>query len=149
MTPDFLLITLTGDSDETDDEDDILLAQLARFGVHPDLDNMAEIENDMETEETHDGEWEQRLINEHRQELTDKTNDESDVEGDETADDNISTDLTYTSVLASLNELRKFAILNDDRYLGPIQNLIDMTQTTILRRQTNSQQTTLDSYFKK
>ena len=53
----------------------------------------------------------------------------------------IQSNLTYTDVKKMLKDIREFAIQNDDRFLGPVQGLLNLADKCIIEKQSQKKQT--------
>ncbi|XP_062570271.1 tigger transposable element-derived protein 6-like [Saccostrea cucullata] len=135
-------------SEISDDDDDLPLSILKtkyEMADENNLDIITDTENDLETEETYDGDWETTILSEYKNDNTKNTSSDSEDSGDEI----IQSDLTYNNVLDMLREMGKFAIAKDARYFESIQYLTTLTEETLIKQRLNKKQTTIDTFFTK
>lgn len=138
-------------SDESD-TDDIPLAQLGMssrsLGITDLAVSVSQIEtceSDIPIEDIYEENWERQILEEHKQ---DELRDDDDL--DEI--NNLPKEekcANYSKVLNCLLKIENFAKEHDDGYLILIQDLKYLTENKIILSKTKSNQTTLDSFFKK
>lgn len=138
-------------SDESD-TDDIPLAQLGMssrsLGITDLAVSVSQIEtceSDIPIEDIYEENWERQILEEHKQ---DELRDDDDL--DEI--NNLPKEekcANYSKVLNCLLKIENFAKEHDDGYLILIQDLKSLKENKIILSKTKSNQTTLDSFFKK
>ena len=111
-----------------------------------DLNEVTNAEDDIPTEESYNGEWEEKLLSEFKTNSNDDAENDSDDDEQPTDDNTLH---TYETLLSSLKEARHFALVKDDDYLGPIEHLILMTEKKIVHQKLNCtrHQSNLDNFF--
>ena len=57
-------------------------------------------------------------------------------------------DMTYEEVLGLVQKMKKFAVVNDDQLLLPIQELQILTEKAIAKNKCKQVQSGINSYFK-
>lgn len=133
----------TNDSDE-DNLHEIaeLITQASQSMGLDDIDPNLYINFDDEvpTEETYSGDWEQQLIDNfiYNRDSIDQAKDEIEVEYLQSTKHNATCTLTYADVLDRMSELQNFALNKDSRYLCYIQEMKIMTEAAIVKERTEA-----------
>ena len=137
---------------DDDPDDDIPLIHLPRKIPFENLDEIADIENIIPTEETYDGNWVKTMLDN----IKDKENlcgtsteYESDKDDEPLLEAKSKAHHTYETLLDLLKEARKFVLEEDDTYLDPVQNLITITEKNIVQQKLSRKrnQTNLDNFM--
>jgi hypothetical protein len=133
---------------DDDPNDDIPLIHLQKKIPFESLDEITDIENTIPTEETYDGDWEKtqcwtilrikKIFVEY----------ESDEDDEPLLEAKSKTHHTYETLLDLLKEARKFALVEDDTYLDPVQNLITIIEKNIVQQKLSRKrhQSNLDNF---
>ena len=79
--------------------------------------------------------------------LPDSDDDETDTESETAAEPG--SDMSYCDILDLLTKLRNFSISKDSRYLQQTEQMISLTEDTIVKLKIATRQTTLDDFFEK
>ena len=111
---------------------------------------MFEAEDGVPTEESYSGEWERRLMDDmkERRNAESITDSCSDSDSDSESQTSAASDLNYIDVQKMLRDMKHFALQKDDRFLAPVQGLLDLTDKCLLQSQFAKKQTTIENFFK-
>lgn len=93
-----------------------------------------DIENIIPTEETYEGDWEKTMLDDKQNICGTSTEYESDEDDELLLEAKSKTHHTYKTLLDLLKEAREFALVEDDTYLDPVQNLITITEKILCNK---------------
>lgn len=112
---------------------------------------MFDIEDTIPTEETYEGDWERQMLDACSRSADDTTTDnESDSETPGTPDTcEPPSSLTYSAIQTMLCNIREFALQQDDRFLAPVQDMLELTDKCIIQKQSTGKQHTIEHFFAK
>nr|XP_002735421.1 PREDICTED: tigger transposable element-derived protein 6-like [Saccoglossus kowalevskii] len=140
------------DVEEADDTEEIrnLINEVTGPDVQCTVDEYLNFDDNMPTEETYDGEWEQQILENF---IEDKENQDCLDDDTESSENQIvnecdeGSDMTHQDVLHMLTKIKNFAINKDSCYLTAVQDLQTMTERKIVQKRCSLRQSTLDSFF--
>ncbi len=75
------------------------------------------------------------------------TDNESDSETPDTCEPPSS--LTYSAIQTMLCNIREFALQQDDRFLAPVEDMLELTDKCIIQKQSTGKQHTIEHFFAK
>nr|XP_006818922.1 PREDICTED: tigger transposable element-derived protein 6-like [Saccoglossus kowalevskii] len=139
------------DVEEADDTEEIrnLINEVTGPDVQCTVDEYLNFDDNMPTEETYDGEWEQQILENF---IEDKENQDCLDDDTESSENQIvnecdeGSDMTHQDVLHMLTKIKNFAINKDSCYLTAVQDLQTMTERKIVQKRCSLRQSTLDSF---